>query len=69
MFYYFLVVSFARDKKQTVCLISFSKFSDALTALTCASAIRNLRSICFGFNILIPSPVNALYLASDVIAL
>ena len=35
-------------------LISFSMFSDALPAFTCASAIGSLRSICLGVNILIP---------------
>ena len=34
-----------------ICLISFSKFSDVLPAITCASAIGNFWRICFGVNI------------------
>ena len=33
-------------------LFSFNKFSDIVTAFTCASATGNLSSICFGDNIL-----------------
>ena len=36
--------------------ISFSKFSDVLSAGTCASAVGNLRSICLGANILSSFP-------------
>ena len=35
-----------------ICLVSCSKFSDVLPALTCARAIGNLSSICLGANIL-----------------
>ena len=34
-----------------ICLISLSKFSDVLTAFTCASAIGNLLSICLGVSV------------------
>ena len=39
LLYIFLVISFARCKDYIVCLISFSKFSDALPAFTRGSAI------------------------------
>ena len=42
LLYTFLVISFAWYKKYMICLISFSKFSDELTAFTCASAIGDL---------------------------
>ena len=35
-----------------ICLISFGKFSDALPAFTCVSAIVSLWSIYLGLNIL-----------------
>ena len=38
----FLVTSFSRYKEDMSCLNSFSKFSDALSAFTCASAIDNI---------------------------
>ena len=49
-----------------MCLISFNKFSELLPAFTCARAIGNVWSICFGVNILslelsvskIPDPVD-----------
>ena len=53
LLYTFLVISFARYKEYIICLISFSKFSDVLPTFTCARAIGNLWSICFGVNILI----------------
>ena len=36
--------------------VTFSKFSDVLTAFTCASATGNFCSISLGVNILIPFP-------------
>ena len=48
----FLVISFAKYKECTICLISRSKFSNVLSAFTCVRAIGNLWSICFGFNLL-----------------
>ena len=36
-----------------ICLISFSKFSDVLSAFTCARAIVNLSNICLGVYIFI----------------
>ena len=53
LLYTFLVISFAPHKEYMVCLISVRKFSDVLPAFTCARAIGNLRSICFGVNILV----------------
>ena len=41
LLYTFLVISFAQYKECIICLISFSKFSDALPAFTYASAIGN----------------------------
>ena len=55
----FLVISFARYRDYTICLISFSNFSDVLPAFTCASAIGILWSIYLGLNVL--------YFASDTI--
>ena len=43
----FLVISFVRYKEFMVCLISFSKLSEVLPALTCANAIGNLISQSF----------------------
>ena len=40
-------------KEYMMRLISFSKFSDVLSAFTCTRAIGNLWSICLGVNILI----------------
>ena len=45
--------------------IWFSKFSNAIPALTCASAIGNLWSIYSGVNILSPFACPTFYLASD----
>ena len=67
LLYTFLVISFARYKEYIIYLISFSKFSDVLPALTCVRAIDNLWSICLGVNILSPSPWIDLYLTSDTI--
>ena len=50
--YTFLPTSFALYKEYTICMISFSKFSDVLPACICASAIGNFWSICLGPNIL-----------------
>ena len=50
--YTFLVISFAQYKEYIFCLVSFSKFSDALPAFTCSSAVGNLWIICLGLNIL-----------------
>ena len=50
LLYTFLVISFARYKEYMICLISFSKFSDVLSAFTCARAIGNLRRICLWDN-------------------
>ena len=47
--------------------ISFSKFSDVLTASTCAKAIGNFCSISLGVNILISFPWIVLNLALDII--
>ena len=41
-------------------MISFSKFSDVLSASTYARPIGNLGNICFGVNILIPLPFSSL---------
>ena len=40
--------------------ISFSTFSDVLTAFTCAKCYYNLWSVCIGVNILIPLPFGCL---------
>ena len=45
---YFLVISFSEYKKYTIFLISFSNFSDALSAFTCARAIGST-SVVFKF--------------------
>ena len=52
LWYTFLVLSFDWYKEKTICLISFSKLSELLPAVTCARAIGNLWSICLGINIL-----------------
>ena len=60
--------TFPLYKEYMICLISFSKLSDVLPTFTCASAIGNLRNICFGVKILIcvaklegrPSPFRCL---------
>ena len=39
-------------KKYVICMISFSRFSDVLTAFTYARAIGNLWNICYAANIL-----------------
>ena len=51
---YFFVIYFPRYKEYMICLISFGKFSDVLSAFTCVRAIGNLWSICLGVNILRP---------------
>ena len=48
----FLVFSFALSKKCIIRPISFSNFSDVLSAFTCARAVGNLWRICLGVNIL-----------------
>ena len=50
--YTFLVICFDWYKEQTICLISFNKFSELLLAFTCARAIANLWSICLGVSTL-----------------
>ena len=52
LLYTFLVSYFAQYKEHMIWQISFSKFSNVLTAFTCASAIGNLWSTCLGVNIL-----------------
>ena len=51
--------------------MSFKKLSELLPAFTCARAIGNLWSICFGVNILIPVPLVSscfdLYIDSDLV--
>ena len=42
-----------------ICLISFSKFSDLLTAFTCARVIGNLWAICLVVSILSALPLVA----------
>ena len=49
---YFFAISFARYKEYMIWWTLFSKFSDVLSAFTCARAIGNLWSICLGGNIL-----------------
>ena len=39
LLYTFLLIYFARYKEFIICLISFSKFPDVLSAFTCASLI------------------------------
>ena len=56
LLYTFLVISFHWYKEQTICLISFNKFSELLQAFTFARAIGNLWSICLGVNVLSPLP-------------
>ena len=51
LLYTFLVISFAQYKAY-ICLISFSKVSDVLPALTCERAIGNLWDICLIVDIL-----------------
>ena len=41
LLYTFLVISFAQYKEYMICLISFDKFSDVLSAFICTSAIGN----------------------------
>ena len=53
LLYNFLVFSFAWYKGYMICLTSFRKCFDVLLAFTCARAIGNLLSICFGFNTLV----------------
>ena len=50
------MISFSQYKKNMICLILFSKFSDVLPAFTSARAIGNLWSICLGLDIFIPFP-------------
>ena len=47
---------FGQYTEQTICWISFRKFSDVLPACTYTSAIGNLWRIWFGNNILISFP-------------
>ena len=52
LLYTFLVISFPQYKEYMICVISISTFLDVLPAFTCARAIGNLWSTCFGVNIL-----------------
>ena len=52
LLYNFLVIYFALHKGYMICLVSCSKCSDVLPALTCARAIGNLSSICLRAHIL-----------------
>ena len=47
------------------CLILVSKLYDVLPTFTWESAAGNVRKICLGVKILIPSPCIALCIASD----
>ena len=67
LLYTFLVICFDWYKELTVSLILFNKLSELLPAFTCARAIGNFWSICYGANILSPVPLVALYFASDII--
>ena len=51
LLYSFLVISFVQYKEYMIWQISFSKFSDVLTALTCTRAMGKLWSICLRVNI------------------
>ena len=42
-----------------ICLISFSTLSDVFPAVTYGRAIKNFWNICWGVNILSPSPLVA----------
>ena len=57
------MISFAQYKGYTICLISFSKFSDVLSAFTFAGAIDIIWSIYLVVSILRPLSYFALYLA------
>ena len=48
----FLVICFDWYKEQTICIISFNKLSELLSAFICERAIGNLWSIYLGCNIL-----------------
>ena len=67
LLYTFLVTYFSWYKEYMIWQISFSKFSDVLSAFTCATAVGNLWSIWLGVNILSPSTRFTLNLASDTI--
>ena len=51
---YFFSNFLCSDKEYTICLISFNKYSDVLSAFICARAIGNLWSNYLGVNILNP---------------
>ena len=55
-----LVISFAQCKEYVICLISLSKFSDALPSFTCAKVVDNAWSICLVVSILIRLRPNTL---------
>ena len=67
LLYTFFVVSFDWYKEYTICPISLNRLSELLPAFTCARAVGNLWSVCFGVNILSPVPCFVLYLALDLI--
>ena len=52
LLYTFLDIFLDWYKEQTIFLISFNKLYELLPAFTCARAIGDLWSICFGDNIL-----------------
>ena len=52
MLYNYLAIYFAQYKESMIFLILYNKFSDVLTAFTCARAIGDPWSICLGVNIL-----------------
>ena len=54
--YTLLVISFDWYKEWIICLISWNKFSELLSAFTCARAMDNLWSNCLGVNILSTIP-------------
>ena len=56
LLYTFLIIYFAWYKEYMIRLISFSKLSDVLTALTWTRAIANIWSICLGVSIFTPFP-------------
>ena len=51
LLYTFLIISFAWYNKYMIRQVSFSKFSEVLSAFSYASAIGNLWSTCLGANI------------------
>ena len=56
LYYFFLVISFARYNTYMIGRISFSKFLGVVPACTCARAVGNPWSIFLGASILRPLP-------------